>query len=62
MPSQQMYRNEYGEPLGIETHYDDGYDFEPYDFDEYGPDDWDEEPDTTQDGFPFETDLGDEWL
>jgi hypothetical protein len=57
---QQLVTNEAGEPLGIETLYDDepaywdGYDFgEPFDEDD--------EPDTTEDGFPHETDLGDEW-
>jgi hypothetical protein len=61
-----MVTNEVGEPLGIETLYDDepGFDFRDDDYltdDDDGDWDEDDEPDTTEDGFPHETDLGDEW-
>lgn len=52
MAYEVMIRNEEGEPLGMETHYDDepGYWDDQYDFDaDYGPA-------TEQYGLPYEWD------
>lgn len=53
-----MVVNEVGEPLGVETLYDDEpdyYDDDDYDVMDDGPDEY------VQDGFPYETDLTNEW-
>lgn len=64
MAYQTTLTNDEGEILGIETHYDDGDDGDYIDWyedlDRFADFD-DDEPDTTQDGFPHETDLGNEW-
>lgn len=53
--------NEDGEPIAIDyPEYSlDYYDDLP---DDYGRDCYYDEPDTTLDGFPYETDLGNEWI
>jgi hypothetical protein len=63
MAYQQMVTNDEGEPLGTETLYDDETSYwDGHDFgEEYSDLEEDDEPDTTEDGFPYETDLGGEW-
>lgn len=57
-----MITNDIGEPIGFEyPSYSDELDYFDDLDEDYGRD-YDYEPDTTQDGFPYETDLGDEWL
>lgn len=56
-----MITNEDGEPIGIDypelsLDWSDSYEDDYPDYEE------DYEPDTVQDGFPYESDLYDEWI
>lgn len=60
MAYQTMVTNEDGEPLGIETHYDDEFYDSPFDDDEGpwdGPEDYEDDPFRSEQ----ETDLAGEW-